>query len=89
MDGSADWQACLIELCDSGLITCTNGQPGSSTATYALAWLPLDSAEDFTQAVRELHTENMQRFADGVHSPAIHDLQKRAQKLINIKGKLN
>lgn len=56
-------RAALIELCECGLLTCTHSAPGSDNATYALAWAPLDSPDAFTQAVREQHTENMQRLS--------------------------
>ena len=51
----------LVELCEWGLLTCTRGEPGSDGATYALAWLPLDSPEDYSQAVRDRHAKNMRR----------------------------
>jgi hypothetical protein len=54
-------QSALVELCERGLLTCTRGEPGSNGATYALAWLPLDNPEDYSQAARDQHAENMQR----------------------------
>ena len=54
-------QGALGELCERGLLTCTRGEPGSNGATYALAWLPLDNPEDYSQAVRDQHAENMRR----------------------------
>jgi len=55
-------KACLIELCESGLLTCTNGQPGSSNATYALAWFPLDGPENFPRHIQKRHAENLRRW---------------------------
>ena len=52
-------QGALVELCECGLLTCTRGDPGSDGATYALTWLPLDNPQDYSQAVRDRHTENM------------------------------
>ena len=54
-------QGSLVELCERGLLTCTRGEPGSNDATYALAWLPLDNPEDYSQVVRDRHAENMRR----------------------------
>jgi hypothetical protein len=54
-------QGALVELCERGLLTCTRGEPGSNGATYALTWLPLDNPEDYSQAVRDQHAENMRR----------------------------
>jgi len=54
-------QGALVELCECGLLTCTRGDPGSVDATYALAWLPLDNPEDYSQSVRNQHAENMRR----------------------------
>jgi hypothetical protein len=51
----------VVELCQCGLLTCTRGEPGSNDATYAVAWLPLDDPEDYSQAVRDQHAENMRR----------------------------
>jgi hypothetical protein len=31
-------------------------------ATYALAWLPLDDPEQYSETVREQHAENMKKF---------------------------
>jgi len=60
-------QGALVELCQCGLLTCTRGEPGSVGATYAVAWLPLDNPEGYSQAVRDQHAENMQRLnADSV-----------------------
>ena len=57
--------AALAELCAAGLLTCTHGKPGEPGATYALAWLPLDNAKQYSRAVREQHAENMRRLVDG------------------------
>lgn len=54
-------QGALVELCERGLLTCTRGEPGSNGATYALTWLPLNNPEDYSQAVRDQHAENMRR----------------------------
>lgn len=54
-------QAATIELCDAGLLTCTRGKPGEANAKYALAWLPLDNPEQFSEEVRAKHAENMRR----------------------------
>ncbi len=51
-----EMRAALIELCERGLLACTHGTPGSDDATYAVAWLPLDDLEDYSQAVRDRHT---------------------------------
>jgi len=54
--------AALIELCERGLLTCTSGNPGDDEATYALAWMPLDSSANYQQSVLERHAENLRRF---------------------------
>ncbi len=53
----------LVELCDRGLLTCTRGNPGEYGATYALAWLPLDNPEQYSNEVRERHSANMETFS--------------------------
>jgi hypothetical protein len=64
LDGlnAVELRAALIELCESGLLTCARGEPGSDDATYALAWLPLDNPEQFSESVRKQHAENMRKF---------------------------
>ena len=57
-------RAALIELCDSGLLTCTRGQPGEDGATYAVAWEPLDHPDQFPADVRRRHEENMRRLEE-------------------------
>lgn len=52
----------IVELCDRGLLTCTRGSPGEDGATYAVAWLPLDNPDLFSDEVRERHNANMERF---------------------------
>jgi len=52
----------FIELCDQGLLTCTHGQPGSTGASYALAWLPMENAELHSAEVQRQHAANMRRF---------------------------
>jgi hypothetical protein len=52
----------LIDLCNRGLLTCTRGKPGDSTATYALGWIPLDRPDDFPPEVRDRHARNMKQF---------------------------
>jgi hypothetical protein len=59
---AVELRAALIELCERGLLTCTRGEPGSDGATYALAWLPLDDPEQYSETVREQHAENMKKF---------------------------
>ena len=51
----------LRQACAAGVLTCTRGKPGEPGATYALAWLPLDRPEQFTQAVRDQHEKNRQQ----------------------------
>lgn len=58
---AVELRAALVELCDRGLLTCTRGEPGLTDATYAVAWLPLDQPENYSQAVRDRHAENMRR----------------------------
>lgn len=67
-----DLRAALIELCRCGLLTCTRGQPGETSATYALAWLPLDNSNQYSDEVRDRHAENMRRLieSDGASSPS-------------------
>jgi hypothetical protein len=55
-------RAALVELCERGLLTCTRGEPGMEGATYAIAWLPLDDPEQFSDEVREKHAANMAKF---------------------------
>ena len=69
-------QGALVELCECGLLTCTRGEPGSDGATYALAWLPLDNPEDYSQAVRDQHAENMRRLATGCSSSRAKSLKE-------------
>ena len=57
-------KAAAIELCELGLLTCTHGKPGDDDATYALAWLPLDQPECYSQTVRDRHAENLRRFGN-------------------------
>ncbi|MDN5863969.1 MAG: hypothetical protein L0I62_01950 [Gammaproteobacteria bacterium] len=57
-------QATAVELCDAGLLTCTHGEPGDEAATYALAWEPLDHAEQFSAEVRAKHAANMTKLTD-------------------------
>lgn len=59
---ASELRAALVELCERGLLTCTRGEPGSDDATYAVAWLPLDDPEQYSEAVREQHAENMKKF---------------------------
>lgn len=61
LSGSA-LSAALVELCERGFLTCTRGEPGTDGATYALTWLPLDNPEEYPEAVRDRHAENMRRF---------------------------
>ena len=55
-------ESSLVELCEAGLLTCTRGSPGEDGATYALAWLPLDNPEQYSNEVRERHNANMAAF---------------------------
>jgi hypothetical protein len=57
----AEYVAAVKECCDSGLVTCTRGEPGQDGATYALAWLPLDNPESFPAEVQQRHAANMVR----------------------------
>lgn len=59
----AEMRSALIELCRRGLVTCTQGEPGEEGSTYAVAWLPLDNPDRYSQAVRQHHRRNMERFA--------------------------
>ncbi len=52
-----------VQLCNKGLLTCTHGQPGDDDATYAVAWLPLDNPEQFSEEIQERHRRNMKRFS--------------------------
>ena len=52
-------RAAIVELCESGLLTCTRGQPGENGATYALGWIPLSNPEDFAIEIRIRHAQNM------------------------------
>ena len=52
-----------VELCERGLLTCTNGKPGEDGATYAVAWLPLNNPEQYKKEVRERHNQNMKKFS--------------------------
>lgn len=54
-----DFRTAMIELCESGLLTCTRGRPGDDDATYAFSWLPLDNPEQFPEEVRERYAANM------------------------------
>jgi len=60
----AEFCAGINELCASGLITCTRGQPGADDARYAIALFPLDNPEQFSQEVRDRHAANMLRILE-------------------------
>jgi hypothetical protein len=60
-----DWRACLADLCESGLLTCTTGKPGLPGATYALAWLPLNNPENYSPDVIEQHSRNLKKLGLG------------------------
>lgn len=55
-------RASLVELCERGLLTCTSGNPGEASATYAVAWLPLDVPERYPSEVCKRHARNMEKF---------------------------
>jgi hypothetical protein len=57
----ADFIAARKEACDAGFITLTSGSIEDDNATFALAWLPLDSPDTFTQEVRDRHEANMRK----------------------------
>ena len=52
-------QAAAVELCAAGFLTATQGEPGEPGTTYAVAWLPLDRPEQFSERVRRRHASNM------------------------------
>ena len=54
-------RAAIVELCESGLLTCTRGRPGENGATYALGWIPLSNPEDFAIEIRIRHAQNMRK----------------------------
>ena len=58
---NADFIAARKEACDAGFITLTSGSIEDDNATFALAWLPLDNPDKFTQEVRDKHEANMRK----------------------------
>ena len=52
-------QQAAVELCAAGFLTATQGEPGEPGTTYAVAWLPLDRPEQFSERVRRRHASNM------------------------------
>ena len=56
-----DLRRAAVELCASGILTCTRGNPGDLGATYALAWQPLAESDQYPPEVRDRHAANMAR----------------------------
>ena len=61
-----DLRAALLDLCNCGLLTCISGQPGEGASTCALAWLPLDDADQYPVEVQHRHPENLRRLAGAI-----------------------
>lgn len=64
----------LFCMCVVGKITCTSGIPGSLSATYAPAVLPLRAPQEYPREVRERHERNMNRLPDP--EPGCDDVMK-------------